>query len=292
MKKFIVLLLPIVFLYAPTRTFYSDWDWGYYFWLFGPVGPNHSQGMAAAGYSSMEYRGYNQFTLSSYPGAPVQISALTLRLRNNTGGAGLQIDINRVLSDTPGWDECGATAPIYLTNQAVSANAEEYTYFNLTGTQAVDDFIAAWQTSAWFGFGYKGSRGSGEPCMHFFYAFWADEILDAALIVDYVIIGKEERASEAISPRYMSIQPNPCKNRVYINLETGQYEVDIMDLTVYDAVGKMIKTFSIQKTYSSTPSVLIWDGTDLNGKKVKSGVYFIRLLVGNNIYTEKVILIH
>lgn len=289
MRKFIVLFLPILFLYAPTHTFYSDWDWGYYFWLFGPVGPNHSQGMAAAGYSSMEYRGYNQFTIGGYPGAGTQISSLTLRLRNNTGGAGLQIDINRVFSNTPGWDECGGTAPVYLTNQAVNSNAEQYTYFDLTGTQAVDDFIAAWQTSSWFGLGYKGSRGSAEPCMHFFYAFWADEMLDAALIVEYVIVGKEEQERISEVTPCLSIYPNPCIEKVNIELGIERCVGDELSLIIYDASGRLIKDFRI--THGALHDTrIVWDGTDRFNERVSSGVYFIELRTGDSIQVEKIIL--
>jgi hypothetical protein len=289
MKKFIVLFLPIIFLYAPTLTFYSDWDWGYYFWLFGPVGPNHSEGMAAAGYSSLEYRGYNQFTLGGYPGTGIQISDLTLRLRNNTGGSGLQIDINRVFSNTPGWDECGGTAPIYLTNQAVSANAEEYAYFDLTGTQAVDDFVAAWETSSWFGLGYKGSRGSAEPCMHFFYAFWADQMLDAALIVEYVIIGKEDHEPGMIKKTSLSVYPNPCKDKVYIDLGTSEFTGDEFSLIIYDASGQLVKDCHTTP-YNLHNAMICWDCQDQSGQKVTPGVYFIRLCTEDGVYIEKIIL--
>ncbi len=291
MRRLIVLFLPVLFLYAPTQTFYSDWDWGYYFWLFGPVGPNHSQGMAAAGYSSMEYRGYNQFTLGGYPGAGTHISDLTLRLRNNTGGAGLQIDINRVFSNTPGWDECGGTAPIYLTNQAVSTNAEAYTYFDLTGTQAADDFATAWQTSSWFGFGYKGSRGSGEPCMHFFYAFWADELLDAALIVDYVIIGKEEQEEETVNMPCLSVYPNPCRGKLHIDLTASRYVDEKSNLTIYDIHGRLVKDFRI--TLDALHNTRIcWDGTDHLGQKVSAGVYFVELRAEDGVHIEKVVIAH
>jgi len=290
MKKIIVLFLPVIFLYAPTLTFYSDWDWGYYFWLFGPVGPNHSQGMAAAGYSSMEYRGYNQFTLGGYPGTGIQISDLTLRLRNNTGGSGLQIDINRVLSNTPGWDECGGTAPVYLTNQAVSANAEEYTYFDLTGTQAVDDFVSAWETSSWFGLGYKGSRGSAEPCMHFFYAFWADQMLDAALIVEYVIVGKEDHEAGMVKTPSLSVYPNPCKDRIYIDLGASEFTGDEFSLVIYDASGQLVKDCRITP-YDLHNTMICWDCQDQSGQKVTPGVYFIKLSTEDGIHVEKIILV-
>jgi hypothetical protein len=283
MKKAIVLFIPLLLLYAPTITFYSDWDWGYYYWLFGPIGPVHSDGMAAAGYSTLEYRGYNQFSLGGYPGN-IQINSLVLRLRNNTGGAGLQIDINRVFSDTPGWDECGNTAPIYLTNQSVSPDAENYTYFDLTSTQAQSDFIDAWQNSSWFGFGYKGSRGSGEPTMHFFYAWWADEILDAALIVDYVIVGIDEQTGVVLSEPGLYISPNPFNRMTNLYLENTRPE-DRASLKIFNAVGKLVRCFSCTNQY------LNWYGRDAKGNLLPKGVYFVHLEINGELYEiQKVVL--
>jgi hypothetical protein len=274
MKKILILFIPVLLLYAPTRTFYSEWGWGYYYWLFGPIGPSQSEGMAAAGYSGVEYRGYTQFPLGGWPGSGTQISSLRLRLLNNTGGAGLQININRVTSATPGWDECGGTSPVYLTNQPVNASADEYTYFELAGTPALDDFMNAWQGGAsWFGLGLKGSRGSGEPCMHFFYAFWADQYYDAALIVDYVI-GVEEsadRLDETQSP-VIAISPNPFRTTTAIAVGL---RAEGLGLSIYDAAGCLIKSFSIPSALIPNPSSLIWDGTDQTGRSVPPGVYLI-----------------
>jgi len=291
MKKILVIFIPMLLLYAPTRTFYSEWGWGYYYWLLGnPVGPNWSEGMAAAGYSGLDYRGYNQFALGGWPGNGTQISSLQLRLLNNTGGAGLQININRVTSATPGWDECGGTPPVYLINQPVNPNADEYTYFDLTGTPARDDFLAAWQGGAsWFGLGLKGARGSGEPGMHFFYAFWADNYYDAALIVDYVI-GVEENADQAdqVPTPLIAISPNPFRDKTDIrwqitdkSLETDNRSgitdnsSQTVKLQIFDVSGQLLKSFSL--TYILHPSPVIWNGTDQNGRSVPPGVYLVAL---------------
>jgi hypothetical protein len=263
-KRLLVILIPLIGLYAPTTTFYSDWGWGYYYWLFGPIGPSQSEGMAAAGYSSLEYRGYNQFSLGGWPGSGTQINNLTLRLRNNTGGSGLQITINRVTSATPGWDECGGTSPVYLTNQAVNPNAEDYTYFTLTGTQAVTDLLTAWQGgSSWFGFGYRGSRGSGEPCMHFFYAFWADEMYDAALIVDYTIAVEESPGNAVVAP-VLSVYPNPFNRSVAIKFEIRNPKSEIA-LKIFDAKGQSVKAFKKLPITQLHNYFITWDGSDNRG---------------------------
>jgi hypothetical protein len=283
MKKILVLFIPLLLLYAPTRTFYSDWGWGYYYWLFGPVGPSVSEGMAAAGFSTLEYRGFTQFSLGGWPGNGTQITSLQLRLLNNTGGAGLQININRVTSSTPGWDECGGTAPVYLTNQPVNPNVDEYTYFDLTGTPARDDFLTAWQGGAsWFGLGLKGARGSGEPTMHFFYAFWADNYYDAALVVDYVI-GVEETAGQVdqVQTPLIAVAPNPFRTATYINIEHSAESIgkskeqisEPSELQIYDIQGRLIRSF----TLSALPFALCWNGTDHNGRSVPDGVYLFAL---------------
>jgi hypothetical protein len=291
MKKLLAILIPLIGLYAPSTTFYSDWGWGYYYWLFGPIGPSQSEGMAAAGYSTLEYRGYNQFSLGGWPGSGTQINNLTLRLRNNTGGSGLQITINRATSATPGWDECGGTSPVYLTNQAVNPNAEDYTYFTLTGTQAVTDLLAAWQSGAsWFGFGYRGSRGSGEPCMHFFYAFWADYMYDAALIVDYTIGVEEQATAEELSGFSLQCYPNPFNRSVAIKFEIRNPKSDI-SLRIFDAKGRSVKSFRQLLFTQLHNYTVIWDRSDDSGLQVPPGVYFVCLESGSIKERRKIILV-
>lgn len=294
MKKILIVFIPLMLLYAPTRTFYSEWGWGYYYWLMGnPIGPNWSEGLAAAGYSGLEYRGFTQFALGGWPGNGTEISSLQLRLLNNTGGSGLQIDINRVTSATPGWSECGGTAPIYLTNQPVNANQDEYTYFDLTGTSARDDFLAAWQGgSSWFGLGLKGSRGSGEPCQHFFYAFWADEYYDAALIVDYVI-GVEEKPDAIAKVSFLMVEPNPFRDRTDIRftIHDSGFMGKKLALLIYDVSGRSVKDLSadLGSCIIDQGSVVSWPGTDPTGRSVPPGVYLVALRTPSGTVYKKVV---
>jgi hypothetical protein len=271
MRYLVLVFVFVSALFAPTTTFYGDWGWGYYFWLFGPIGPITTNGMAAAGYESgIEYRGFSQFSLSGWPGQGTEITSLVLRLRNNTGGSGLQIDINRVVSTTPSWDECGGTSPIYLTNQAVTSAAEDYTYFDLSGTAATGDLLSAWEAgTGWFGLGYKGSRGSGEPCMHYFYSFFADPMYDAALLVNYTI-GIEE-AVESTPIADLRTYPNPAYGYAVIALHQvgGKGTVSI-----YSSCGRRVRQFVLDKT--ADQFTVVWDGSDQKGDPVAEGVYFVK----------------
>jgi hypothetical protein len=292
MKRAIILLLPLL-LFAPTLTFYCEHGWGYYYWLFGPVGPSQSEGMAAAGYQSVEYRGYVQFDVYGYPGSGTTINSLVLRVRNNTGGAGLQVDINRVTAETPSWQECGGTAPIYATNLAASNNPEEYSYFDLSGTQAIDDFLALWQAGGWFGFGMKGSRGSGEPCMHFFYAFWANEYYDAALLVDYGIVGIEDyhdSRPRIQEPRIM-IRPNPAKEIVDITVQGAENAVigETM-LIIYNSAGRIVRSVPLPVANCARCAVQ-WDCRDRSNQRVAPGVYFITVSGVDHPCIEKLVVL-
>jgi hypothetical protein len=296
MKKIAVLFFITACLYAPTTTIYSDWGWGYYFWLFGWVGPSMSEGLTAAGYSSsIEYRGFTQFSMTGWPGPGTTVNSLVLRLRNNTGGSGLLININRVTSETPSGDECGAAPPVYLTSQPVNPGQDEYTYISLPAA-AISDFLSAWESGAsWFGLGYLGT---GQ--MHFFYAFWADEYYDAALMVDYAI-GVEEAGMAEVAGSRLQASPNPFmdKTRIHYALSTKQragknndvhsaYSI-VPGIRIYDAAGKIVKSFLCPMPYALCSRQVTWDGTDATGRRVMPGVYFCELRTGDDRLTEKII---
>ncbi len=275
MKKFIIFAIIVKIGLCTTITIYSDWGWGYYYWLFGWIGPNQSEGVTAAGYSgSTEYRGYTQFTMPSYPGQGTAISNLTLRLCNNTGGANLTININRVTSDVPGGDECGVP-PFYLSNQPVNSGSEEYTYFDLTQTQAKDDFLNAWQGGAnWFGLGYSGTGP-----MHFFYACWFDPYLDAALIINYTI-GIDEKKG-GLGSEGITLFPNPFRSQFLISLPSNMGDIaEGAIIKVYDVKGREV---FCQKEPAEKREMII-DTKDLPG-----GVYFVKMKRGSLNEIKKVI---
>jgi hypothetical protein len=62
-------------------------------------------------------------------------------------------------------------------------------------------------------------------------------------------------------------------------------------LDVYDVTGRRVKQFSRFKIQDSGYRKITWDGTDQNGRKLPSGVYFVRLEAGEYQETKKVLLI-
>ncbi|MBF0430696.1 MAG: fibronectin type III domain-containing protein [Fibrobacteria bacterium] len=85
------------------------------------------------------------------------------------------------------------------------------------------------------------------------------------------------------------IHPNPCRNQATI-----QYQLkskSLIKLDVLDVHGKLI-TRLINKVLPSGPHHAVWNGTDKQGNKVKSGQYFIRMHSGDFKSIRKIIFLH
>jgi hypothetical protein len=78
---------------------------------------------------------------------------------------------------------------------------------------------------------------------------------------------------------------NPATRIVYHVAETTQIE-----LSVYDVRGKRIRTL-VEGQSASGSFTAWWDGTDGEGQRVSSGVYFYRLTAGRSVHTRKMVLL-
>ena len=87
---------------------------------------------------------------------------------------------------------------------------------------------------------------------------------------------------------FLTVSPNPFYN--FTNLSFSLPKTSDVTICIYNIKGHKIITLlrevMIQGNYSVS-----WDGTDENGKKISSGIYFYTLETINNIYTKKVILL-
>jgi len=89
-------------------------------------------------------------------------------------------------------------------------------------------------------------------------------------------------------PYNLSISPNPAKKSTVISLQLPVKE--IINLKVYDATGRLIKTLVKTQRLEPKTYTIKWDGRDDKRNPLPSGVYFIRLETGGITRTEKVIL--
>jgi len=103
------------------------------------------------------------------------------------------------------------------------------------------------------------------------------------------------QGEEAIRPtiyelRLLPIYPNPFKDKVMIRcwIQNTGYRIQDISLKVYDATGRLVRDFS-RLTVNGERSTILWDGTDDYGRRLPSGVYFMRLETEGYTKTEKAV---
>jgi hypothetical protein len=87
----------------------------------------------------------------------------------------------------------------------------------------------------------------------------------------------------------LSICPNPCHYTVDIRLSA--FATDKINLKIYDASGRVVKTFLSNQSLQHKVQSLTWDGTDNSGRKAPSGVYFVQLSTREKQKVQKIILL-
>jgi len=82
--------------------------------------------------------------------------------------------------------------------------------------------------------------------------------------------------------------PNPFNPTTHIVF--GLKEAGEVSLRVYDASGRLVRVLA-QGRHEARRHEVSWDGRDESGRSVASGVYFYRLVAGNEILTRKAVLL-
>ena len=97
-------------------------------------------------------------------------------------------------------------------------------------------------------------------------------------------IGVEEQREAKARP-LLTVNPNPF--RTLTNIKIDQPTV-CKGLKIYDANGRLVKTFTLATDYSVLPSV-VWDGTNDDSCRLPAGIYFCRLENEGMTGIEKII---
>ncbi len=102
-------------------------------------------------------------------------------------------------------------------------------------------------------------------------------------------VGAEENDAQGdIQKILLKISPNPFRNHLVIKFEIRNPKFET-SLKIYDASGRVVKSFNLESCIVNQVSAMVWDGTDDSGLRVPSGVYFVRLDSGEKKHIEKVI---
>ncbi len=87
------------------------------------------------------------------------------------------------------------------------------------------------------------------------------------------------------------ISPNPFRNKVNIEFSIPR-SMKSLKAEVYDLSGRLVKDFSLGTSQSSTFAEVLWDGKDMMGRDLPSGIYFLNVKSGNQlIKREKLIML-
>jgi hypothetical protein len=101
-------------------------------------------------------------------------------------------------------------------------------------------------------------------------------------------VGISEEEGQKTSEGFaLSVNPNPFRNHLVIKFQIP--EQGVASVKIYGTSGRLVKLFNHLTNFSFNH--VVWDGTDDSGRKLPSGVYFVRLETDGFKKNEKVILL-
>ncbi|MEO0226548.1 MAG: T9SS type A sorting domain-containing protein [candidate division WOR-3 bacterium] len=134
-------------------------------------------------------------------------------------------------------------------------------------------------------------RGPGNP-NRYAMLYFGNNSDTSSLKTPQSIIGMDEsRKSSPAEQRHPTfhIYPNPLKDRLVIEY----YVVDEnpVSLAVYESSGYLVKRLSGYTSERKGVHKIIWDCRDNQGNRVKSGVYFLHLTIGEHSIMKKTVVV-
>jgi hypothetical protein len=83
--------------------------------------------------------------------------------------------------------------------------------------------------------------------------------------------------------------PNPFhhQTRIRYSILDTRYRIQNLTLRIYDASGRMVKSFNPESSIKNLGSEVIWDGTDQSNRWLGSGIYFVRGVLSSVNHAEK-----
>jgi hypothetical protein len=111
----------------------------------------------------------------------------------------------------------------------------------------------------------------------------------------YAVTGiTEDTAFQIRAAGYLlKATPNPFRDHTQIRftIQDSRYVIKETKISIYDARGRLVRSFDPESCIMDHVSVISWDGTDNSARKLPSGVYFVRLEEGSFQETEQILLI-
>lgn len=102
--------------------------------------------------------------------------------------------------------------------------------------------------------------------------------------------GTEELTPVQPTGALLQVSPNPFRKLTTVSFGIEQSAKSI-GLKIYDAAGRIVKSFFLSTTYYILPTAISWDGIDDANRRLPGGVYFLRLEAGDYTETKKIVLL-
>ncbi len=99
-----------------------------------------------------------------------------------------------------------------------------------------------------------------------------------------VVVNVEHHNNSLPEKFDVSVYPNPFNGIINITFNINPQEIESMN--IYNVLGKLIKSFSIQDYIDNK---IVWNAKDNNSIELNSGVYLFNLKTKNNTVTKKLI---
>jgi hypothetical protein len=101
-------------------------------------------------------------------------------------------------------------------------------------------------------------------------------------------VDEGEKQQQTVTVPFVRSRPNPFNPSTTISF--GVPSPSHVELNIYDAAGRHISKMVSGRREAGVHTIT-WDGTNSEGAKVTSGVYFARLIVGETVLTSKLVLL-
>jgi hypothetical protein len=151
----------------------------------------------------------------------------------------------------------------------------------------------------WFEVSYSLAQYAGGDTVQIRIAFVSDGDGDVAegFYIDDVHIEAftfiEEYDNDSIYSLALDVSPNPFNQTTNIrySILDSRYLTQNTKLRIYDATGRLVKSFGPVSSIQHQESVVVWDGRDESGRNVAPGVYFVTLSAFERHMSKKVVLV-
>ncbi len=204
------------------------------------------------------------------------VIAPTATTVNIHGGVGLETDINGATGKwqkVVNWDGIGAngqsSALEVMGAGKFRMRFRPSSYYGTSANETIYRLSFVFNAGGWAN-GEGKDTTSGTGCKDFF-----------------VELGQFSTSTSNLGADVkFGVFPNPATDFARVNFTLN--ESKNVSLKIYNILGKEVKTLINGNTAAGIYSE-VWDGTDYAGARVANGTYFARIVVDNEVATERIV---